>query len=188
MMYYYFKIPFISVNIIPNEEKRIRGAITTKINFSPESICNLLSCAERLKFIPVGIKILYAGPIAVIRDHLNSRGLGSEKIKNITIHCGELDTDSDTYKNSDYNKIQELGKIFAKDYSAYCFPVPRENWTDEEVRNWLNELALESNSLVSEYWTEIEAIAAALIERKTLTENEVKIVIQMEKIRKIKKD
>jgi arsenate reductase-like glutaredoxin family protein len=184
MMYYYFKIPFISVNIIPNHEKKIAGAVITKINFSPESVCNYFSWDERLKIIPIGIKVLYAGPMANIRDSLNSRGLGSEKIKKITIHNDDLDFDSETYKNSDSKKIKELGKIFAKDFTKYCLRVPRENWTDEELENWLNGLALETDSLVSKYWTEIKSIATALIERKTLTENEVKEIIQMEYIRK----
>ncbi len=184
MMYCYFHIPFISVTIIPDDEKNIAGALTTKFDFSPESICNFFTWDERLKFIPVGIKILFAGSIAVIRDDLNSRGLGSEKIKKITIHNDTLDIESETYKISDPNKINELGKIFAKDYTTYCFPVLKENWTDEEMERWLNALALETNSLVSRYWAEIEAIASALIERKTLTETEVKEIIQLQKFRK----
>ncbi len=183
MLYCHFRIPFISVNIKSNNEKRTEGAVTTKINFSPESVCQSLSWYDRIKIIPIGIQILYAGPIAATRDYLNSHGLGSEKITNISINYENLDKETETYKNSDSNKIHKLGKIFAKDYTTYCFPVSRENWTDEEIDNWLNGLVEETDSLVSQYWKEIEAIAATLIERKILTENEVKKIIRLEEIR-----
>ncbi len=169
VLYWYFKIPFISASIIPHgNDNSNNGRITTQFHFSPEESKLPDSIVDRRMWIKVGIQILYGGYIATIRHELIKDGHGSEKL--ITL------SSTDTCKNSDMYKIQELGKIYAKNF-PHCYPQHIELWTDIELNDFLNNLMKKTDFLVSGLWPEIEIIAAALIERKTLTEQEVKEII-----------